>query len=68
MYFLICANFAAKVGGAKMGISQKLAAQGKPRVHSFGHFEKPALLKAHTFSSLLKSPRFEKRELLNSAR
>jgi hypothetical protein len=40
----------------------------KDRVHSFGHFEKLALLKARTFSLLLKSVRFEKRELLKSAR
>jgi hypothetical protein len=38
------------------------------RVHSFGHFEKLALLKAGTFSSLLKSARFEKCEFLKSAR
>jgi hypothetical protein len=38
------------------------------RVHSFGHFEKLALLKARTFSSLLKSARFKKCELLKRAR
>jgi hypothetical protein len=38
------------------------------RVHSFDHFEKLALLKARTFSLLLNSARFEKRELLKSAR
>jgi hypothetical protein len=38
------------------------------RVHSFGHLEKHALFKARAFSSLLKSARFEKRELLKSAR
>jgi hypothetical protein len=38
------------------------------RVHSFGRLEKNVLSKAHAFSSLLKSARFEKRELLKSAR
>jgi hypothetical protein len=38
------------------------------RGHSFGHLEKHALLKARAFSSLLKSARFEKRELVKSAR
>jgi hypothetical protein len=36
-------------------------------VRSFGHFEKLALLKACNFSLLLKSARFEKREVVPRA-
>jgi hypothetical protein len=57
-----------------IGSVRKIAKHANPffakfaRVHSFGHFEKLALLKARTFSSLLKSARFEKHELLKSVR